>query len=148
MGTLPGLWPPSSHIHCFTVGCMWRSPHAAHALQGDSLLHYGPLHGLQGTSAPHLEHFLPSFCPDLAVFRADLFLSSHSSFPSAVVQQFFPFFNLLTLGQQPDTSGAGFHLTWGSYWTALRGHFCSTPPTTKTLSYKHNIHTNRAKCIS
>jgi len=92
-----------------------------------------------------------SFPPSALTLLSSGLICSYLLIPLShllLCNSFSPFFNLLTLGQQPDTSGAGFHLTWGSYWTALRGHFCSTPPTTKTLSYKHNIHTNRAKCIS
>ena len=50
--------PPPGHIHLLQRGLLhggaaaWRSaPCGTHGLQGDSLLHQGPLHMLQGTSA-------------------------------------------------------------------------------------------------
>jgi len=75
-------------VHELLHDCTWRSPLLSdHGLQRDKPAPPWMSPGLQGASAPCLEHILPSFCTDFGA--AGLFLS-HLLTPltTAVAQQF------------------------------------------------------------
>lgn len=102
--------------------------------------------GLSWTAGNHcssLEHLLPSVCANLGACRAvSLTFLTSLSLSAAVVQQFFPFFSLLSQrhtqccswlssAQQCVTSGAaegGSDLTWGSCLALLTD---TTPATSR-----------------
>lgn len=111
LGALHWLWPSSAtsatspcahlwvHVQICSLWCIWAA--------GGQASPPWAFPGLLGTFALQLKHILPSFCADLGSCR--LFLPfSHYSFLPAVVQQIFPFLNLLSQRHKRSCSWLSF----------------------------------------
>lgn len=121
---------PWLHGEICSVWCPWAA--------GDGLLLCGPIRGCRelrswSTSCPP---------PALTLVRAGLFsYITHSSLPGALVQQFFPFLNVLSIVDHSSAlvavcpfEAVGAALLWHE---AVLGHSCS-PPSITTLPCKPN----------
>jgi len=126
-------------------GCTYRSaPHGSHGLQRAFLLHHGPLPGCKEL----LLHSWSISCPPsaLTLVAAEFCLPfSPSSHPVALVQQFFPFWNL-SQSTPSVTRGSAlamrdpFWSSWSWLWSDMEQLLGSAWNTfaTKTLPHKSN----------